>query len=82
MSQNTKLTCMVVQMDSFRSTVVVTLSINVMCTHLYYCSMRCLYCKMLYNTNILQYVCVCVCVCMHVSTCVDVSGWMCLWVWM
>ena len=35
-----------VQMDSFRSTVVVTLSVNVMCTHLYYCSMRCLYCNM------------------------------------
>ena len=34
-----------VQMDSFRSTVVVTLSVNVMCTHLYYCSMRCLYCN-------------------------------------
>ena len=73
-----------VKTDSFRSTVVVTLSVDVTCTHLYYCSMRCLYCKMLYNTNILQYVCVCVCVCvcMHVSTCVDVSGWMCLWVWM
>ena len=47
-----------VKINSFISTVVVTLSVNVMCTHLYYCSMRCLYCKILYNTNILQYVCV------------------------
>ena len=39
------LTCVVIystdgQMDSFRSTVVVTLSVSMMCTHLYYCSMR------------------------------------------
>ena len=26
--------------------VVVTLSVNMMCTHLYYCSMGCLYCNM------------------------------------
>ena len=51
-----------VKIHSFRPTVVVTLSVNMMCTHLYYCSMSCLYCRMLYNTNILQYVCMCVCV--------------------
>ena len=49
-------------MDNFRSTVVVTLSVNVMCTHLYYCSMRCLYCNMLYNTNILHVCLWCICV--------------------
>ena len=46
-----KLTCVVVilvQIDSFRSTVVVTLSVNMMCTHLYYCSIRCLYYNMWY----------------------------------
>ena len=63
-----------VKIDSFRSTVVVTLSVNSMCTHLYYCSMRRLYCNMLYMTNILQYMCVCVCI--HLGTCVDMSGWM------
>ena len=46
--------CGGVQMDSFRSTVVVTLSVNMMRTHLYYCSMRCLYGKVLYYTNILH----------------------------
>ena len=35
--------CGGVEMDNFRSTVVVTLSVNMMRTHLYYCSMRCLY---------------------------------------
>ena len=53
-------------MDSFRSTVVVTLSVNLMCTHLYYYSMRCLYCNLLYNTNILHVCLWCICVCVGV----------------
>ena len=67
----------VVQTDSFRSIVVVTLSVNVMRVHLYYCSMRCLYCNMFAHYHKLQaYTCGCVCICM--CACVDVSGWICL----
>ena len=62
-------------MDSFRSTVVVTLSVNVMCTHLYYCSMSCLYCNMSLHCVC---VCVCVCMCVCVFAYVFASVWMCM----
>ena len=69
-------------MDSLRSTVVVTL-------HLHYCSMRCLYCSMLYNTNIAHvHACKCGCVracvpacmraCMHACVHVHVHVCMCM----
>ena len=64
-----------VQMDSFRSTVVVTLSVNMMCTHLYYCSMSCLYCNMSLHC---MCVCVCVCVCMYACACVCVCVRVCV----
>ena len=50
----------------------VTLSVNMMCTHLYYCSMRCLYYNMLYKLQ--AYACGCVCL----RTCVCLCG--CEWV--
>ena len=75
------MSCGGVQVDRFRSTVVVTLSVNMMRTHLYYYSMRFLYGNVFYYTNILH-VCVVhvracgrerMCVCMRVSNCVHVS---------
>ena len=65
----------VVQIDNLRSTVVVTLSVNVMHTHLYYCSMSFFCIVTCCNTSILC-VHVGVFVCIHVSTYVDMSGWM------
>ena len=59
------MSCGGVQMDSFRSTVVVSLSVNKMRTHLYYCSIRFLYGNVFHYTNILH-VCVCgACACMR-----------------
>ena len=65
-----------VQIDSFRSRVVVTLSANVLCTHLYYCSMSCLYCNMLHISQATCiYLCTYVWVCLHMYVCLCGCEW-------
>ena len=72
------MSCVVVvlaQMDSLTSTVVVTLSANVMCVYICtivvvgVCIVTCSPC---YNSY------ACGCTCEHMCVCVGVSGWMCL----
>ena len=73
-----------VKTDSFISTVVVTLSVNMMCIHICtivvrgVCILKCCTTQTYYSIYVCARAHVCVCVCIYVSTCMDMSGWMCL----